>query len=215
MTPSTPEPTDGITEKFSENTPARKRGRPRRFEDSAYGPQSGRNLPRAYTERSRLNNVYFTNALLAIIKDNPDRDCYRWLCPVGAEFYLYRQIPLGRAHPKVKTVLLTELGRIRTDYGTETMRKVALQLCEDKPKTRDAVQWLRDWRLEKEPRAGNADALYDAIVRTIQDYLDRYPATPADHIAAALWALHSRWEEAPDGPSEPTTEAADEATDTA
>ena len=193
LTSSTPEPPDGITENFSENPPARKRGRPRIFEATAYGPRRGHS--RIYTERSRLNDVYFVNALLTLTDDHPDRDRYYWLCPDGSVSYAYPTLPLARIRPKVKTVLLTELGRILADYGEETMRRVALQLCEDKPKTQDAVRWLRAQRLQREPRAGTWEALCEHLSRALDDYLARYPATPDAVVSSALWTQADEWDD--------------------
>jgi hypothetical protein len=87
---------------------------------------------------------YAVLALGGLMGDSPDRARYAWLCPDGASLYAYPHMAsLQRLAPKLKTTLLAELGRISFAYGEDTMREVALQLCEEKPKTKAALQWLR------------------------------------------------------------------------
>jgi hypothetical protein len=171
-------------EKFSEILPKRKRGRPLIFGERAYQNMSWLS-PNNRTQRGRSNQNWLNYALNLLKQDHPDRERYRWLWPT-------LDFPYGAG---VKITLLVEVGRIRYAYGAEAARQVALQLCETKPKTQEGVRSLRAWRLQREAQAGDVDGLYDALVRAIEAYLDRLPATPEETIGKALTALLWRWED--------------------
>jgi hypothetical protein len=188
-------PEDSITEKFSENPPAKKRGRPRRFLDGAY-PVAAAHFRSVRTERGQLNMRYAVMAISQLSEDGPDRARYEWICPDGAFVYCLPHAEfLQEIAPKLKTTLLAELGRISADYGKDTMRKVALQLCEEKPQTRDALRWVRALRLQKPDAVGTADALLEALEQTINDFELRYPATPTEEILSAVTQLCWSWED--------------------
>jgi hypothetical protein len=175
-----------ITEKFSENPPAKKRGRPRRFLDGAY-PVAAAHFGSVRTERGQLNMRYAVMAIAQLTEDHPDRARYEWICPDGAVLYCWsRTASLQRIAPKLKTTLLAELGRISVEYGEDTMRKVALELCETKPKTRDALRWMRAWRLDKPDAVPTVDAIEAFLEKTINEYVLRYPATPVEDLLRAV-----------------------------
>ena len=80
MKPPCSKQEEGITEKFSENQPTRKRGRPRRFNEAGYNAAKWLS-PHVHTERGQLNQRYITFALNLLLADHPDRERYGWLCP--------------------------------------------------------------------------------------------------------------------------------------
>jgi len=180
-------------EKFSENPPSRKRGRPPIWTEGVAGivASSARQFPQVQSPRGQDNARYLTLALMLLAPDDhPDRRRYDWLCPDGALLYV---MPLGAAvpqiRPKLKTTILAELGRIARAHGEDCMREIATHLCVTKPTTHDAVRWLRAWRLQQEPRPGTVDGLCAAIDQAIAAYRARYPATGFGEILEALAAM--------------------------
>jgi hypothetical protein len=181
---------EGNTEKFSENTTPRKRGRPRRFDNAPgfFTQTSAKQFPHVQSARGHVNMHYLSLALTVLTEtDHPDRRRYDWLCPDGALLWLH---PMGASlphlRPRIKTTILTELGRVGMELGEEHMRNAALHLCETKPKTQDAVRSLRAWRLDQEGKMGTAAALEVVIARAVDDYLTRYPATPPGVVSDTL-----------------------------
>jgi hypothetical protein len=146
--------------------------------------------PHITTERGISNQHHITYALNLLMWKNPDREPYAWLVTDWES---------ATPEPKKKT-LLAEIGRIRFADGDETAHQVARHLCETKPKTKDAVQSLRRWRLGTQARAGTWDGLCEEIEQAIDAYLARYPATDHEDILEALDHLSWLYTEMRDHP---------------
>ena len=84
-----------------------------------------------------------------------------------------------------KPSILTELGRI---WDEEVLKEIALNICELKPKTKEAVAIIRRIRTGK-TISGNAESLYRALSTTMNDYFQRYPDTPLPEVEAALLVI--------------------------
>jgi len=84
-----------------------------------------------------------------------------------------------------KPGILAELGRIR---DADTMRAVALRICELKPSTKEAVAIIRRFRLRREPPA-NYRALWMHLAKALDEYMNVHPSTPYEWKVKALRAL--------------------------
>jgi hypothetical protein len=102
---------------------------------------------------------------------------FRWLCDGKA-------MTAGGA--KWKPAILTELGRIDDE---DDLREVARQLCELKPKTKDAIAAVRRWRLGKKSGMDAAAALRRAVVRPINRSLLVGELTPGEVMEVLLSIL--------------------------
>lgn len=96
--------------------------------------------------------------------------------------------------------LLTELGRfippehVGRDLPDhefldliDLVESIADRLCHEKPNTRKAIAWLRQCRLKKGAAAGDPDQLTAILIRSMNDYLARYPGTTWEQVQAAAW----------------------------
>lgn len=158
-------------ENFSET---RKGGRPkritselRRVVDFAVGNPNA-------TERTRHNKLFQMRAMnaLGLDVDNPPA-AYLWI-------WGRPHVPRHGDH-KVKWTVLAELGRIEDD---DTLRAVAARVCELKPKTREAVQMIRRFRVGL-PQ-GSALDLANAVIKAINDYMNSHGGLTPDDIRDAL-----------------------------
>jgi hypothetical protein len=125
--------------------------------------------------RRHLQNVACRQRALALLSEDP---AYRWLCDPEA----MQAKPRPSAQKSWRPTILAELGRIP---GDEDLKAMAGQICQLKPKTRDAVLLIRGWRKGKES-PGNARQLAAALVACINDYLKRHPSTTWSIVRAAL-----------------------------
>ena len=143
---------------------SKKRGRPPAF--SAKLEQ----LYRGYgffdegdTRRTNLNTIYVNRAfkVLALGDDLDDLSGpFGWL--------------VIRETGKLRRTILGELGRI---LHPDDMREVATYICTVKPKARDAVVMIRGWRTGKPDREPDVDQLTSELLRQVDDYRVRVPAT--------------------------------------
>ena len=124
-------------ENISENQSKKKRGRPRVIPDELR--KIVENTTNATTERHR-QNVRYQLIALGVLMDDP---LFSWLCDGEA-------MKQGKSHAW-KPTILSELGRIEVPF---LIQKIAAQICEQKPKVRDAVILVRRIRLGKE-KVGN------------------------------------------------------------
>jgi hypothetical protein len=158
---------NGISEAASEK---RKRGRP-----AAFDPDGMRMFRRLYpeikTKRGLQDKVCQVRAIRLLGK-GADPSFFWLFCPKTNT---------------VRASILAELGRIEDD---EALRVFATQVCESKPKTKDASAIIRRWRLGREPRA-EANDLKEAIIATVCDYLKRHPSTVKGHVLNSLWAART------------------------
>jgi hypothetical protein len=105
--------------------------------------------------------------LLEFVDEDLRRLCeqYGWLC-AG---YSRREI-------------MAQLGRIE---DPEEIHFLATKLCREKPRTKDAIAFLRRYR-NASSGAGDVKALVEQISRLIRDYMVRHPATTQEQVHEAL-----------------------------
>jgi len=105
---------------------------------------------------------------LGILEANgePDRP-YAWLFDVTVD--------------RVQKSILTELGRVA---DVEVLRALADHIVAERPSTSRAVAAIRRARLTR--TAATYDQLADAVLMTVNGYLDRYPGTPHATVLDAL-----------------------------
>lgn len=160
-------------ENFSET---KKGGRPRvvtgelrRVIDFAVGNPNA-------TERTRQNKLYQLRAMntlgLTTEKNTPRAYLWIWGKP---------HVPRQGDH-KVKWTVLAELGRIE---DAETMRRIAAQVCELKLSTAEAVRAIRRVRTGR-VKSGDALELANAIIATINAYMNQHSGLTTDDILNAL-----------------------------
>lgn len=154
-------------ETVSENK--RRRGRPEVIDKWEYDVQFAVGPPEAHTKRGLQNLVYRTRALSCLV-DNPE---YVWLCDG-------KKMQAG-APNAWKPTILAELGR----FGDEDLIKAyAVQICELKLKTAEAVKLLRKARLGRSAKHTHR-GLVRALAKTIDDYkIGRGEAAKADILRA-------------------------------
>ena len=161
-------------ETVSENTP--KRGRPRVTSEFFEDMVSKKMFPEVQTRRGLLNHYYFQEAFNAL-HDEPD--VYTWL--------------IDHQKQTVKQTILMELGRL---VDPDDIRSTAKVLCamEPKPTSRQAVQWIRNFRLGRFD--GNIDDFGRALYSLVNDYLSRFPQMDKAKIVTELKACALAVEEA-------------------
>jgi len=154
-------------EKFSE----KKRGRPKVLDgenekvmESVYYDAKSR--------RSLLNKHYSLIAFRILTSDQKVLPGYE---------YLFGGNDLNNANPK--ETILTELGRLK---DPELIRVFAQKICEDKMKTKQAVQQIRDYRLDRVGVKPDGDKLTSALIKTINDFFLTYPATTYEQCKDSL-----------------------------
>ena len=127
----------GLSENFSENQKP-KRGRPRlvnsKLED-VYRSDCG-----SFTSARTVQNTHYRiRALTALgLFSEPFPEAFRWLCDPS------KQMKGQSARQGFRRTILSELGRFADD---EVLRAYAELICTLKPKTQDAIQMLRRWRV--------------------------------------------------------------------
>ena len=146
-----------------------KRGRP-----PVFGPTSrafiGDLFPDVKTYRGQSDLLYRQRAFNLLSKDGR----FAWIADgVKAE----AGSP-GAWRPSI----LVELGRIPK---SETMKAVAMRVCELKPKTKDAVAMIRRFRLGREPK-GDYLQLLTQLEAALNTYLTAHPSAPTDWPVNAL-----------------------------
>jgi hypothetical protein len=149
-----------------------KRGRPR-LQSDAGGEWAKHDRVEDTTRRTDVNDRYRDYALSALwdIENNrilkPD---YSWL--LGGDY-----------KESWRNTILTELGRWQ---NRDDIRELADHLCQEKPKTQDAIKRLRQARLGKESKSGSAEGLYKAILEAIRKYAEDCPDTRLEQVKEAL-----------------------------
>jgi hypothetical protein len=160
-------------ENFSET---KKGGRPRvihpamrKVIDFAVGRPSA-------TERTRQNKHYQIHAMqtLGLKAEDDTPAAYLWI-------WGKPHVPRPGDH-KVKWTVLGELGRVE---DAELMREMAARVCELKLSTRDAVAAIRRLRSDGNP-PGSALDLANAVIKTINDYMNAHDGLTSEDIRAAL-----------------------------
>jgi hypothetical protein len=155
------------TEKFSEN-----RGRPKIIQDESLNREFAL-LWGTKTRRTFLNRFYMQKAFGVLTDDKS-------VLP-GFEYLFGGISDLNTAN--MKMTIISELGRLN-DPGL--IRHFATEICESKTPTKKAVQKIRNFRLKRGNVAGDDDKLIDAIIKTINDFIEQYPGTSIEQLKKAM-----------------------------
>ena len=156
------------SEAIAENTPRRKRGRP------VIHPEQLLNLARRYsgasTVRGRQNFLYMTRAI-RVLGYAPD---FYWLVGTREEINAGKKV--------FRNTILVELGRVEDE---DDLRVIAREVCEIKPRCKDALVMIRRWRTGK-TLTGDVLSLTKAIIQTVEDYCAARSDTTLQIVLAAL-----------------------------
>jgi hypothetical protein len=118
-------------------------------------------------------NIFYRSQALRVLGYGKD-PMFSWLADIEG---------MRTNEPKsLRSSILAELGRIQDE---ETLRAVALQICELKPKARDASAMIRDARRGK-PTVVNADEIADELINCVNSLMRRKRATPWAQVIKAL-----------------------------
>lgn len=147
----------------------RGRGRPRTILDDDL--TIARYVAEPKTTLRHLHNVHYRTRAIRFLAEDPS---FSWVCDGPA-------MQAGKAHAW-KPTILSELGRIA---NLDDMRAVAKELCQKRPKTKDAVAMIRRFRTGVNSQ-GDVLKLAETLERTINDYLQHHPAMSWKDIRAAL-----------------------------
>jgi hypothetical protein len=167
----------GQSKIISENS-SKKRGRPPLLDDDRLALV--KYASNAHSLRYK-QDVYYRQRALGILLGDPR---FSWLCDAG-------RMSAGLANAWRPTIL-SALGRIQDD---ESLRRAALAICEARPKARDGVRMVRQWRLNRS-KPGDALQLSNEIIRAINSYLARYPSTTWLQVEQAMHTARMQVEEA-------------------
>jgi len=151
---------------------ARKRGRPAVL-DEATIEVARRFFPEVQSERGLRDVAYRLQAINVLTEDA----AFAWL----ADSKTMMEDGDGGWKPGI----LTELGRLGHSHGVETMKAIARQLCEFKPKTKEAIAMIRRWRSGLATAASCLE-LTDKLGATINTYVREHPDTTFMQIRGAL-----------------------------
>lgn len=157
-----------ISENLSKNRP----GRPRAFSreiTAAFGAM-GIGVE-CQTLRGKQNHWYVMEAL-RVLKHDP---ACAWL---GIE-----RDAMTAGTAKMRRTILAELGRLRDD--PESLRAIAHQVCELKPRTADAVAMIRTARTGRPP-APDQDILVDQLLAVLNRHRAQRPGLTFDMMRDAL-----------------------------
>jgi hypothetical protein len=157
-----------ISEKVSETDEDARPGRPRLIgEQYASWLQAEGWWRKGETRRTVLNKYRMMKALEVLIEEDPDLSEFAWLC--------------DNETGRTQRTILYELGRIE---DREALLEVARELCASQPRTQEGVQTIRRVRRvlkgEEVAPAGDALALANELIETLNGYLGRYPDTTTD-----------------------------------
>ena len=124
----------------------------------------------ATTQRGKLD-IYYRLKALSILGNDPR---VSWICDAA-------KLKTGEKSAW-KPGILSELGKIE---DKENMLSIALDICELKPKTKDAIRMIRRTRLGPS-KPGTVAGVHGAIINAINRYLSEHPDTSWDIIEEAL-----------------------------
>lgn len=135
--------------------------------------------PKVKSTRGLQEKQHQTRAVL-LVMDQPE---FRWL--------------FDPATGTCRSTILTELGRIEDDG---LLLEMAAEICRRRPKTREAVAAIRRVRgARSEP---SSRQLAVKLVKSIDAYLKRYPATTWQQVRVALFQTSKIVEDAMRDPGE-------------
>jgi len=170
-----------LSENFSNNQHKGARGRPRVLSvDYEKMIEQHGLFEGNFSRRGRINVFYRQRALTCLIYQNEEEaGLFEWIADGEA-------MKRGAAKSWRQTILC-ELGRITDEVA---MRSIAKQLCELKPKTRDAVIMIRQYRTGKKS-VGSVDSLVNEICQKLDDYKQRHPGFQFSQMQDALNKVNS------------------------
>jgi hypothetical protein len=166
-------------EAASENTPKRKRGRPRHFPESEMQFARKLHQPEKRSGRGLQNFIYQARAQGVIESLLPTYPELRWL---------YDPKAIRRGKSAFHQTIMQELGRIPDDA---VLVRRARDMCNLRPTSREAVKLLRRARLQQGAK-GSVEELTEVLRSAVNNYLRWHPdLTLADARAAVgqLWQL--------------------------
>lgn len=158
----------------SEATSKKKRGRPPAF--SAGLTSLNASLRPELGKRQLQNFIYCTYAMRIIMGEAK--------LPPPEYHWLFDGVSV------LKVSILAELGRLAMEGAAddEQVRELAVQLCQQKPKVKDAVAWLRRMRTGKATEASSLTLLI-TLARTLDAYVQSHPETTNQQVRTALQSL--------------------------
>jgi hypothetical protein len=195
-----------VSEAASETQPParRKRGRPSLWTAEGQASIETRNL--FGSGRGRNNDAHAAIAielLTSYINDSKSEEVswgrVSWLLQDMAISFNIRDFMAAGCREMVtksaKMSVLTELGRIASSHGGGEMVRLAFELCDldPKPSVKRAVRMLRDWRLQREGRAGTPEECLEAIRTAVIRFLETRSATSRETVAVALREALRSW----------------------
>jgi len=148
----------------------KKRGRPRLISDQ-WRPNLAMIWGDRITTERGLQDVMYRCDAHSVLKGDAR---FTWLIdPEGIK---------TSAPGSFKQSILSELGRLR---DAETIKAVALQVCELKPRTKAAIVMIRQCRTGKGHK-GTLEGVYHAVAEALCAYLEAHPETSETMIETAL-----------------------------
>jgi|SRR5215208_2741531 len=168
----------------SENTQAekRKRGRPRKFD---------------YTELNQFSQMFGTQSLRGQQNHQYAAEAYALLAEVHKE----GGPSVAWIAPLLETVrpsVFAELGRCLELEDPAVFWQCARFLAENAVPAKKAIAIIRHARLGEPPDVLPDIRLHEALIRTINDHLARYPDTTNEHILEALAVTWGAVEDRPE-----------------
>ena len=159
-----------ITEAASENKPVkRKRGRPPVYDHDRIRDHLRAAFPEVQSTRHRDNLVWRQRAI-GFLKDDAE---FKWICD-------FKAMAAGVGRKSWKPGILVELGRIQ---DIEEMKQLARIIVAKKPKTKEAVAMIRQWRLGEKPE-GDAHSLLSVLAKRLDSYVSTHVVTEREIVFA-------------------------------
>ena len=152
----------------------KKRGRPPVFSEE-YRRGMSNLVPEVKTYRGMSEVMYRQRASSLLRQDSR----FLWLAD-------FKKADAG-VPGAVKWSILAALGRIPND---ETLKAVALRICELKPKTKEAVAIINRFRLGREPEGGYLK-LFMHLEKTLNTFFCLHPSIADKEVIRALRDLAS------------------------
>lgn len=179
LTPEPVAPSPTPPQAISETVSKKRRGRPRMRDEKSWFAAKMLMPPGTKSPRSVSNYEYLCRAMMFLDLAKDEHVELRWIFNLDA---------MMQATPHAwRPGILTELGRIK---DLDDMRRIALEICELKPKTtREACAMIRKWRMARDGKAHKkADALELAkmLAKVVDDYCATHPGWNYNQIRNAL-----------------------------
>jgi hypothetical protein len=101
---------------------------------------------------------------------------------------------------RTRRTLMYELGKFTNEA---LLIRAAERLCEERPRTKDALAWLRQVRGASRPKPADADELANRLINLTNEYLRGHPETTWSEVRAALATAEGQIAEAAAEEEEP------------